>query len=370
MFNQNIDQSEIRVENAVAKYLGPQSDGKLKVIEFDGENERIGNFSSIRKYADEIDKDSKDYTVSWDDVVFGNLLDPSKINNLCIYPTDDYGVMNFSTHGLNSMCTQLDVPTTYLRKCIEKEEIDHAANVMNFWTMKKPKDKQILLRSTKDRIHGALSTKYTVFDDHEVLAITEDIIGHLGDYTVKNYYLSPEYMKLRVVGREKIEINGRPLSFAFDIKNSRVGRSSLGVNVLVYDWICSNGIIFGGGMGEFFKKRHVGISREVFIHEFAEIINKAPDTIKYIQKAAEAAHREKLSSESIQRYLDKFKAENMPKHAEVLIKDRLEDGTAYQKTAYGLIGAMTEVAQRYDIDTRERMEKFAGNILASVTKTA
>ncbi len=242
------------------------------------------------------------------------------------------------------------------------EELEEAKNTLNFWINKqKNQEKEILVRTTDNRIHGVLSNKYTVFDDREVLGITEDILGPYQNYVIKNYSISPEYMKIRVVSRSKVEIKGRPLSFGFDINNSRVGRSSLNINVIIFDHICSNGMIMGGGRGMFYSKRHIGVGTSEFMSEFIEMIDKAPDTINFIQNAVNSAANERLNNDSIQRYLDKFKAENLSKNIAGRVEQRLNE--KYDNTLYGFVAAVTEVAQDYNIDTRERMERFGGNLI-------
>jgi hypothetical protein len=357
--DKNFDNRELAKNNIIAKLLGEDlNDGKLK--DFTGDTaERIGNIGEIIKRANEINDKSKDYS----SVTIKQLAAGVKDKNLTL----DLGFstpnsLNFSNNGLSGLCNQLDIPITYIRKCLGEQLPEHAADEMNFWMERAENpSKELFVRTTEDRIHGILSNRYSVFDDHEVIEIAENILGPTNDYTIKNYYVDPEYMKMRIVSREKVEINGRPLSFGFDIKNSRVGRSSLELNVLVFDHICSNGMIFGGGKGQFYQKRHVGISRESFVQEFVDMIDKAPDTVRFIQRSINAAGNEVLNNDSIQRYLDKFKADNMSKLVAGLVEQTL--AANYDRTVFGFASAVTEVAQRYSLDMRERMEKFAGNII-------
>lgn len=346
-----LDSREIRKNNIIARILGEDKfDGKLIKFITDPTNERIGNFNQLKDVADDIDENSIDYSVKWGDLhagrEFDNLyLDLSKSG-------ESAGNLSLSSNGLTNMCSQLDIPTLYIKKCLGAEEIQHAADELNFWLGRhKAPEKEAFVRTTNDRIHGILSSKYSVFDDHEVLDIAEGILGPYDEYTVKNYHISPEYMKLRIVSRNKININGRDLSFGFDLKNSRVGKSSLETSILIFDWVCSNGMIFGGGQGTFFRKRHVGVDRELFVTEFTNMLDGAPDAIEFIKKSANAAHNERLDSDSIQRYIDRFKAQSFSKHVAGRVEQMLHE--KYDTTLYGFLASVTEVAQEYDVDTRE-----------------
>ncbi|MDF2841806.1 MAG: hypothetical protein K0R00_232 [Herbinix sp.] len=362
----SFDARETNKNNVIAKLLG-ENGTSSKLLQFTQDNpgERIGNFNNLRDMAYDIHKNSKDYTVALKDMVaYSEMRDDIENLYLGVDLPEKYfdSKFLFSNNGLSGICGQLDIPAAYIRKCLEENVTEHAAHTLNYWISRaKNSAKEMLLRTTSSRIHGVLSSKYSVFDDHEVFDITEGILGQRNNYEVKNYHLDPEFMKLRIVSRDKVNINGRPLSFGFDINNSRVGRSSLELSVIIFDHICRNGMIMGGGAGLFYNKRHVGISRETFVTEFTDMLDNAPDTVAFIQKAINSAGNEKLNSETIQRYLDKFKAENMSKN----ISGRVEQMFAekYDNNLFGFVGAVTEVAQDYNLEVRERMEKFAGTLI-------
>lgn len=372
-----VDSKEINKNNLLIKLLGDNESKNRLELFTDDDCEKIGNFNKVKKIADEIDEHSKDYTIKWGDLltetIIKELPDGMTYDNLSLafkenkYDRDCVNLL-FSNHGLQSFCNAVGVPTTYIKKCMSEEECDFATENLNFWLNKiENKEREAFIRTTDDRVHGVLSNRYSVFDDHEVLEIIDGTLGNYSDeYTVKNHYITPEIMKLRLVSRDKIELNGRPVSFGFDIKNSRVGRSSLELEILIFDWICSNGMIFGGGKGLAYKRRHVGINREIFIEEFIDMINSAPDIIKFIEKMATEAHQTEINNEMIQRYIDKFRIEGFSQLAAGKVEQMLHE--KYDNTLYGFTAAITESAQDYDVDTRERMEKFAGNLMVKELK--
>lgn len=368
---------EVKKENLLARLLGPDvSNGKLIAFgDATNAGERIGNWDKIHEYAKGIHERSKDYNATLKDLICvtnpivlpgGETFENIAMNISTI--EEEANPFSFSANGLRGICTQLDIPVAYIRKCLDESQSYHASDCINFWIDNaKAQEKKILLRTTDERIHGVLSSKYSVFDDSEVMDVVYDLIGkNPGEYTVKNYYIDPEYMKLRIVSTNKMNFAGRELSYGFDIRNSRVGRSSLEVSIIIFDWICSNGMIFGGGSGTYYQKRHVGIEREHFVEEFIDIIDTAPDAVSFIHKSINAANNVKLNSDTIQNYIDKFMASNMSANQAGRVKQMFYE--KYDQTLFGFTGAITETAQAYGIETRERMERFAGNLIHSLGK--
>lgn len=365
---------EINKNNIIARLLGEKEDNQKFLLFPGSDSERIGNFSKLKETAQGIHDRSKDHNVTMEEIraYVGSSMDAETqklYENLKLNIQQPFEGSHqhlcFSNNGLAGFCNQLGVPAAYIRHCMGEDVLEHASEVLNFWVNKaEDKKKKILIRATADRIHGVLSSKYSVFDDHEVLDVVDGILGPKNEYAVKNYCVNEERMKLRIINRDKVEIGGRPLSFGFDVSNSRVGRSSLDISVIIFDHICSNGMIFGGGSGLFYNKRHVGINRENFISEFTDMLDLAPDTVNFIRNNINTAAGEKLNGDSIQRYLDKFKAEGMSKNIAGRVEQRYHE--SYDKNLFGFISAVTEVAQDYEIDTRERMERFAGMLIQKI----
>lgn len=347
--------NQINRENVIAKLLGQTGDEKLIRLVTDNQNEAIGNFYNLKREAENIKARSVDLLDSWK-----NIRVKQDEQNILL-DVKDKGEFLFSNNGLTALCNAAGVPTTYIKKCLGENHADLACKNINTWLDRLSQDKEMFLRTTDNRLYGLLSNKYTVFDDHEVLDAVEGVLSPYHNYSVKNYYISPEILKARIVSREKININGEELSFGFDIKNSRVGRASCEIAIIIYRWICSNGVIFGGGKGFMYAKRHIAISREQFITEFVEMLDQAPDTVKYIKKSIEDSQGIQLNSQNIQNLINRFKAENISRNAAGRIEQIMDE--KYNRTLWGMTQAITELAQEYNLETREKMEEFAGKIL-------
>lgn len=350
--------NKITVNNVLARILGEVEEPKLLNLPTDNMFEPIGNFGQVKKRIIDIHNASQDYRLPWKDVRILSSRDNIFLGNVSTGMTH-----TFSNHGLGQLCALLGVPVSYVKSCLEREDYEFAVENLNHWIPRMPQEKDIILRTTEHRIHGIVSTKYSVFDDNEVAEVVEGILGPLQSYYLSNYIVGPEYTKLRIISRDKIDIAGDSLQFGFDIKNSRVGKSRLQINILLYRYICQNGMVFGGGQGHFYTKRHIGISREDLITQFTEMLDRAPDIIGYLKKNVEASMVKKLNDDNIQNLINKFLADGNSRNAAGRIKDMMD--AKYDRTLWGFGNAITELSQEYGVDTREKMEMFAGKIVVS-----
>ena len=348
------------VNNVIATLLGQVDEEKLIKITTDS-GAPIGNFEKIKDIANNIDENSNDIRASWKDVRvqhtdYFDSLNPGNLV-LSVFGKD----YKFSGNGITALCNLLTIPTQYVKKCMAQGNFGLACLNLNTWIDKMPQDKEMLLRTTNSRLFGIVSNKYTIFDDSEVLDVVEGILGPQNNYSIKDYSISPELMKLRIVSRDKIIINGEELSFGFDVKNSRVGRSSVSIDVLIYRAICSNGMIFGGSKGMMYTKRHVAIERGSLVTEFTEMLDQAPDTIEFIKKHIEESQLSVAKAGVITSLLSKFKTENIPKNALIRLEQSISENS--NVTLWDFANQVTSMAQEYSIETRERMEVFAGKII-------
>jgi hypothetical protein len=332
-----------------------KTDNSLKVLGNDGEG-KIKNMNGILLQAANIESRSKDIIARRQDIVIET--DPFNIHALHV-PTNE--VYPFSNWSLGQICDHLGVPVKYVKKCMEENEFGFAAENLNKWLKTGNPDKEFLLRTTGDRLHGFLSAKYGIMDDRNVLEIINDIVGSQGDYVVKNSLLTPELMNIRVVDKNMINIDGEDLSVGLNIKNSRVGQASLEVRLMIFKWICSNGVIFGGGRGALYAKQHRGVFQNDFVTDFAKCLDSIPKIVASIKEWVEKARERKVDSNAIQEMIDKMKKEgtlSIPMAAKVI-----ELIPKYGYTRYGISQAMTEIAQDYSIDAREKIETYAGDII-------
>lgn len=340
--------------NRILTLLGEQEDRRLV------EPKNLFTFDDLYDKVWDIENNSRDYQ--------------SVIKNLKVIPDQQYGIklhdlmqdfdLSFSSYGLQRLCAILDIPSSYIRKCLESQKFDLAAYNLNQWLDTLPNnEKTLLLRTTYNRLYGLLSDRYTIFNNDILLDTIHPYVNE-DQYLIKNYFVAPEIFKARFVSKEKININGDELSYGIDIKNSRVGLSSIEVTLILYRWICSNGLVIGGGQGIWYTKRHVSVTQEIIEQELTVLINKIPEVVQYIKENVEKSMNEQLNSETIQKYIDKFKAENF---VTTKMVTQLTENLANVEscTKWDFVNYITSLAKEYSYDIREKLEEWAGNLLAA-----
>jgi len=321
----------------------------------------IGNFDRVVSKVVDIQSRSEDLFKPYSDLnVFKTESDIIKVRAREGSDTRDFGL---SRGGLSSLCGSLDIPTNYIKKCIVKDKSDLAINTLNEW-IEDRKDQNTFIRLTDNNAYGFLSSKYSVFDDVEVINSIYPVLKDK-NYIVKNASVTPELLKMRIVSRDKIQVGEKEddtLSYGFDISNSRTGKSSLKISFIVYRWICSNGMIMGGGKASYYSQRHVGISDGAFRSEFGTFLENIPELTKYAEEQIIASQKKSVTPKEIQQMVDQFKAMKINKKVEDELESVIYTGDV--RCVWDFTNVLTAMAQKYNIETRERIETAAGRILA------
>lgn len=89
-----------------------------------------------------------------------------------------------------------------------------------------------------------------------------DLLPYRSQYVVQSYYVSEELFNVRILQKDRLKVNDEDLFIGINVWNSRVGRSSLNISILVYKQVCVNGVIVQKNQEEFYIQRHVGIGRK------------------------------------------------------------------------------------------------------------
>lgn len=331
----------------------------LKLEKDDGDV--IGNFKGVREKAMNIEARSYDFTVQAQDLIFKP--DPSHGINVGILSKDgvSYPVTSWA---LGQICNSMDVNVAYARKCINQGEPQMITDHLNYWLKRINQEKGFLLRSTDHMIHGFMSGLYGIFDDATIVSIIEDRLPK-DQFVVKNASISPEYINVRIVCRDTIKTaDGDDLHIAINVKNSRVGMSGFVVQFMLYKWICSNGVLFGGGSVPLFKRKHVGDIAASAKYYFSEAVGNIPTMTRQIEEIVGKAKTASLNQEAFEKIMLQIQAAKLPNLTEKVI----ETLPNYRggMTMMNVVNALTEVAQGYNNDTRDAIEMFSGKILQAV----
>jgi len=156
----------------------------------------------------------------------------------------------FMKEGLPSYLSKLKINTPFFDRCSDELK----GNILREFHTNNARG-SILVRTYRDRIRYVASDQYAKFDDVTVV----DAFGEVDmPLEIKEFKHTPEFMVLRATTPDPIEIKGlRPFYPGIQIMNSEVGKSSLRLQYILWEQVCTNGMIVEKEM-ESFSMRHYG----------------------------------------------------------------------------------------------------------------
>ena len=312
-------------------------------------------FSMLMAKADVIQSKCTDI----DDVLMSDLKLNDKLHLSLSNSDEDIGI---TPYAFGQLCTKLGIPTQYMKKCIEtgfSPLVTHSVNEwLNYFGHKK-----LLIRKYGDVSRGILSDRYSICDTPEILsAISQS--GILDNMDLSSYIINPSRFHARFVG-DKMKIVGEDLFAGIQIDSSDVGRSKLDIKFLVYKQVCTNGLVLPKEAGTVYEQKHVGIEPTKMIETLKESFNsfstKVTDATSLIHKAKEIRIDD---TESIFGMV-----KNGTKVGEEAVNDIFNVAYEhYDMSVWGIVNAITEVSQKYTLEHRIIMERYAGILLTQLTK--
>lgn len=286
-----------------------------------------------------------------------------------IYKTTDGQVRksDITQFAFGQLCTRLGVPSSYVQKCFENGKASLA--VQNFKAWANDCDKTLLIREQDGVVRAVLSDSYSMFDSHKVLRTLHNTVD-TGKYKCVGVYLAEDCLNVRIVDRKPLEISKTidpsPIYSGAVISSSDVGRKALSMSYFLFRQICNNGMTVTDKGGTLFRQAHIGSNMtggkiELFNRAFMDINTLNAGAIENLIRSKET----KLGELELQMYLEKAKRDlKLSQKAQEELAD-LIDGT-YDRTRWGVLNGITELAQNYTLETRIAFETFAGNAMMRV----
>jgi hypothetical protein len=328
-------------------------------------------FESIMEKATDIELERKDFYVC--DVAKNLWMDASDATLSFCHDTPDGPEtenMRASSWALSQLSTKLGMPSGYAEKCIDRGHADLAAENVNTWLTeqsgsKRKKTTDYLIRSYKDGIDGILSSSYTAFDTTKILDVVKKTIN-VDDYHIVGSYISNERMHLRLIRDELLDVDGEDLYPGIFIDSSDVGRTALNVSFGIWKKVCTNGLCIAKAGGTLYHQRHVGISPIEVETELVARVKTIPELINRSERIIKSAAADKLNLKDEKvfekmvndiRRLSRVSEEDAKKVIEI-------SQLKYGATRWGVVNAMTEYAQKFELDDRIRIENAAGRLIA------
>jgi hypothetical protein len=279
---------------------------------------------------------------------------------------DELRSVGATPHALSQFCNKIGVPTRYMDKCIQSGRLELASDNINSWL--EDYNKNLFIREYDNKMRGVLSDRYSVLDTPDIL---DSVLGNViedNQYKVKGYFLTPERFHARLIQREPMKVAGEDLFAGIQIDSSDVGRSILTAKFFIYKQVCTNGLVVSKGGGMLFQQKHVGITKDEFFNGFNNSMSSIPILIENAETVIGTALNEK-TYESV--FHNQKEMDNLVNSLK--IKTKLSDEgvtkvidtmeSTYAPTKWGLINAITQVAQDYTLERRLELESIAGDLL-------
>lgn len=175
-------------------------------------------------------------------------------------------------------------------------------------------------------------------------------------------FLADEKHRIEVPNRR----NGEPGSLArgFFVWNSEVGAASLGIGTFLFDFVCSNRIVWGAKEYAEFRIRHTSGAPHRWLEEAAPALEAyAQSSTKSITDAIAAAQSRKIASDEEE--LDKFLKSRFTSTQATAIKlAHIHEEDRPIETMWDAVTATTAYARGIQYqDSRVNIEKAGGRLL-------
>lgn len=285
--------------------------------------------------------------------------------NLMFNYTTERGVekqAHITEFGFSQLCTRMGVPANYIKKCFTTGKEDLA--LQNFRAWANEADKNMLVRANEGVVRAVLSDSYSPFDSYQVLRALKYTVD-MKRWQLTQAFLSEDRLVLRFVDFTPLPVNdGSPLYLGFTVSSSDVGRGSLNIKMMLYRSVCTNGLLISSMGGTLYKQHHIGAAMtEGKMQTFNKVFSSIDETGKAIVENIGACRNRQLKDYEMKMYVEKAKREmKLSEKAVEELKELIS--SQYEPTRWGVINGVTELAQRFSLETRLEMEQWAGELFA------
>lgn len=263
---------------------------------------------------------------------------------------------DFTKVGLASFLNRINVPVAFFKRSSDslKQEIlaEH---------FPKSNRQDVILRTNGDRLRFIASSRYGKFDDtHVAEALMK--VPNIDNYVIKQFHQDDDNFVLRITTKDPIRDEKlRPFFPGIHIENSETGRSSVSIKYLLYEEVCTNGMMVVNSNYASFEKRHIGKrDSEVLIEKASGFINNLEHfTLDMESKLLSAMAKSKEEVlEAID--LDSRIPSKVKEVMQEFIPKYSHNGVT---TGLDIMSAYTETIQRYNWNSRTELEQIAGELL-------
>lgn len=264
--------------------------------------------------------------------------------------------------AFTQLCARIGVPASYVKKCFDSGKQDLA--IMNFRKWADEEKGTMLVRESGGIVRAVLSDKYKTFDGLQAMRSVKHAID-FDRYIVKQYRITEDNLFVRFVEKEPfMSDHNSPLFIGFIISNSDTGRGAFSVRFSVYRQVCTNGMTVQQMGGTLYQQSHIGEGmNESKILVLKRCFRNIDTVVAALKEKILVSRKHNLKDYEVAYYVEKARRELKLSEKATEELEKLVFGV-YEPTQWGVINGVTELAQRFALDTRMSMEAWAGDMLA------
>jgi hypothetical protein len=282
------------------------------------------------------------------------------------------GSLQLNDWSTLQLCQRLGVPTGYFRRCpslLQDSQVNHWLRHPETDRKEResePPESRFLLRAKGDTLRGFLTERYSPVGNADLMRVLAPALRETG-YSIRWCAITDGSLHVRLTDeRQRREVlPGDAVIAGLHLSNSEVGKRRVTVDTLVWRLVCLNGLIALVKGKSLFSARHVGLSVPELADKLPAMIQRAVTEGETVIERFQRATTVHLSNpEGVIATIasDWGLSQAMEERiTTALLTERL----GQQETLYGLVNAVTNVAQRLPPDDRYTLETLAGRLLES-----
>jgi hypothetical protein len=204
------------------------------------------------------------------------------------------------------------------------------------------------------------SSRYRLYKNDDFVSDLSNT--DFGSFEIRDSAINENRMVLRVSQKDPLPIDGVNVFAGFHIYNSENGSSTIGIKHLIFDKICSNGLIIVLDSKQILNQRHCRFEPNEFRNKIVDISKFLPQIHDSATKLVGKLINMKLEMGEVEAIMRMYQDRTDASNSFIEEAASLSRGK-YRSNAWGVLSAITDTAQRYNWDTRITHEEQASELI-------
>ena len=236
-----------------------------------------------------------------------------------------------------------------------------------WWEMHKPADWNVIKyadNGVPGKIRYIGTDRYRLYKNLDFLADLSK--ADFGDFEVRNEYVDEDNMIIRVTGKKplKLERDSKNLFSGFHMLNSENGSSSIILQHLIYDLLCTNGLMVLFSKSNMVNQKHIRFDMDSFREAVQLQATRVPEAHDVAEKLVSGMVKKLLPAPEVGGAMSMYQKDF---NASTKFIDEVIDLTPDTGTnLWRLTSSITEASQKYSWKSRVEHETQAYKMAVNV----